>query len=137
MVLHRHRRRGATLLALLSALLISSVVAASAPDRDEIDDSLKWDFDHIYPSFEAWEEAFASLDEMIGTSEAMKGTLADGPQNLLRWYQLQDEAGKTADDDSRGVIDYLLHTNGNETERLWTKAGGSTCRFRSTPSRAG
>lgn len=32
------------------------------------------------------------------------------------------------DDDSRGVIDCLLHTNGDEAERLWTKAAGSAFR---------
>ncbi len=35
---------------------------------------------------------------------------------------------EASDDDSRGVIDCLLHTNGNEAERLWTKAGGSAFR---------
>jgi len=31
-------------------------------------------------------------------------------------------------DDDRGVIDCLLHTNGDQAERLWTKAGGSAFR---------
>jgi 3-oxoacyl-[acyl-carrier-protein] synthase-3 len=30
--------------------------------------------------------------------------------------------------DDRGVLDCLIHTNGNEAERLWTKAGGSAFR---------
>jgi 3-oxoacyl-[acyl-carrier-protein] synthase-3 len=32
------------------------------------------------------------------------------------------------DDDDRGVVDCLLHTNGDEAERLWTKAAGSAFR---------
>ncbi len=35
---------------------------------------------------------------------------------------------EASDDDSRGIIDCLLHTNGNEAERLWTKAAGSAFR---------
>ena len=37
------------------------------------------------------------------------------------------------DDDGRGVVDCLLHTNGDEAERLWTKAGGSAFRPYFTP----
>ncbi len=33
-----------------------------------------------------------------------------------------------SDRDDRGVLDCLIHTNGNEAERLWTKAGGSAFR---------
>ena len=29
--------------------------------RSEIDDKYKWDLSHIYPTKEAWEEAFAAL----------------------------------------------------------------------------
>ena len=32
------------------------------------------------------------------------------------------------DQADRGVLDCLIHTNGNEAERLWTKAGGSAFR---------
>jgi 3-oxoacyl-[acyl-carrier-protein] synthase-3 len=35
---------------------------------------------------------------------------------------------EASEDDSRGVLDCLLHTNGDEAERLWTKAGGSAFR---------
>ena len=43
------------------------------------------------------------------------------------------EAG---DDDDKGVIDCLLHTNGDQAERLWTKAGGSAFRPYFTPEMA-
>ena len=33
-----------------------------------------------------------------------------------------------SDRDDRGVLDCLIHTNGHEAERLWTKAGGSAYR---------
>ena len=32
------------------------------------------------------------------------------------------------EDGDRGIVDCLLHTNGDEAERLWTKAGGSAFR---------
>ena len=37
------------------------------------------------------------------------------------------------DDTDKGVVDCLLHTNGDQAERLWTKAGGSAFRPYITP----
>jgi 3-oxoacyl-[acyl-carrier-protein] synthase-3 len=35
---------------------------------------------------------------------------------------------EASEDDDRGIIDGLIHTNGDEAERLWTPAGGSAFR---------
>jgi 3-oxoacyl-[acyl-carrier-protein] synthase-3 len=35
---------------------------------------------------------------------------------------------EAADDDGRGIVDCLIHTDGSEAERLWTKASGSAFR---------
>ena len=87
-------------------------------------------------------EAHASLvpwsDESwaVATGEN-KGPLSDEEfdKNTMtrdRVVLFGDGAGavvvEATDDDSRGIIDCLLHTNGNEAERLWTKAGGSAFR---------
>lgn len=91
------RTRWSTVILVLSALALLAGTGWAAPaERAELDDSLKWDFSHIYPSFESWEEAYASLESMIEKTASLKGTLSEGPENLLRYYQLQDEAGKTA-----------------------------------------
>jgi oligoendopeptidase F len=81
---------------LVLALLVLSASPLLAKDRSEIEDSAKWDVSHIYSSFDEWNAAYSDLENMIGETEAMKGTLSEGADQLLRYYQLQDQAGKKA-----------------------------------------
>ena len=82
-------------LALLAVLLLANSVVA-APAREEIDDTLKWDFSHIYADFDAWEADYERLGAIIEECAALEGTLSEDPQNVLRYYQLSDEGGQIA-----------------------------------------
>ncbi|TAG33184.1 MAG: oligoendopeptidase F [Verrucomicrobia bacterium] len=62
-------------------------------DRAAIAPEFKWDFSAIYPSWEAWEEGLVDLEARMETFSALKGTLKDGPEVLLRAYRLFDEIG--------------------------------------------
>jgi oligoendopeptidase F len=74
-----------------------TVAAAPRPrDRKEIAEQYKWNLADIFPSWETWREAFGRLEEGIGQFEALKGTLAKGPDELLRAYRLSDELGQLA-----------------------------------------
>jgi oligoendopeptidase F len=74
-----------------------TVAAAPRPrDRKEIPDQYKWNLTDIFPSWEAWSDAFKTLDEGIGKFEALKGTIRQGADQLLRAYQLSDELGQLA-----------------------------------------
>ncbi len=69
---------------------------AGTRDRAELPNEVKWDVTHIYESPQQWQAAYDSLEEMIARTEAMQGTISEGPEVLLDYYRLQDEAGKTA-----------------------------------------
>ena len=53
------------------------------PARDAIDPKYTWDLNSIFPSWEAWEAAFAELDRGIELYKKYEGTLAPGPDQLL------------------------------------------------------
>src|SRR5262245_27709873 len=90
--------RSASLCALADALclgLADPVSAQTAPrKRAEIPAEYKWDFSAIYPSWEAWEAGVADMQKKMDAFAAMKGTLARGPQQLLKAYQAFDEIGR-------------------------------------------
>ncbi|MGD8441100.1 MAG: beta-ketoacyl-ACP synthase III [Holophagae bacterium] len=75
----------------------------------------------------SWRVARGASDDPISAEEYATNTATRD-----RVVLFGDGAGavvlEASDDDDRGVVDCLLHTNGDEAERLWTKAAGS--RFR-------
>lgn len=76
----------------LTALL--ALPAFAATDRADADVDRKWDFSHIYASPELWQTDYERIDELIEQMSALKGELANSPENVLRYYQLQDEGGQ-------------------------------------------
>jgi len=79
-----------------------------------------------------WRVALGKDDGPVSAEDYEKNTLS---RNIVVLFG--DGAGAVVveahDDDDRGVIDCLLHTNGDQAERLWTKAGGSAFRPYFTP----
>ena len=65
-------------------------------NRAEIGDAYKWKLDDIYPDWPAWEKALAELESRIGEYAALKGTLSQGPDQLLKAYRLNDALGQLA-----------------------------------------
>jgi oligoendopeptidase F len=65
-------------------------------NRADIADSHKWHLDDIYPSWAVWETALGELERRIGEYAALKGTLGNGPQQLLAAYSLNDQLGQLA-----------------------------------------
>ena len=78
-------------------------------------------------SAESWAVATGKMEGPVSDEEFDRNT-----QSRDRVVLFGDGAGavvvEASDDDNRGIVDCLLHTNGNEAERLWTKAGGSAFR---------
>ena len=62
-------------------------------DRAAIAAEFKWDFSPIYPSWEAWEAGMAEIKGKMDAFAALKGTLKDGPDALLKAYRLFDDIG--------------------------------------------
>ncbi len=81
----------------MTALSTSSTAASFKPstrNRAEIDAGYKWDFAPIYASWEAWEAGIKDMEAKMAEYAALKGTLAQGPDALLRAYRLADEIGQ-------------------------------------------
>src|SRR4249920_1122939 len=69
---------------------------ARSRNRAEIADSHKWNLEDIYPDWEAWDRAKTELERSIGEYEALKGTLAQGPDRLIKAFRLNDILGQLA-----------------------------------------
>jgi 3-oxoacyl-[acyl-carrier-protein] synthase-3 len=91
----------------------------------------------VHSSLQPWSEH--SWKVLLG--------LEDGPVSEADWTRNTDTRDRTVlfgdgagavvverTDDDRGILDSVLHTNGHEAERLWTKAGGSAYRPYFQPS---
>jgi 3-oxoacyl-[acyl-carrier-protein] synthase-3 len=76
---------------------------------------------------ESWRVALGESDGPVSPEEFDRNTVTRD-----RVVLFGDGAGavvvEAMEDTQRGVIDCLLHTNGDEAERLWTKASGSAYR---------
>ena len=68
--------------------------------RDEIPEKYKWRFSDIYPNWEAWESDLARIQTLMDEYISLKGTLSQGPRQILKAFKLDDEMGK---------ISYLLY----------------------------
>lgn len=60
--------------------------------RSEIADKYKWNLSHIYPTVQAWEEAYAQTGEKIAAFAAYDGKVAENPRQVIRaYFDLNDE----------------------------------------------
>jgi oligoendopeptidase F len=78
---------------------MDSTASAAPPapplrDRSDIPDRFKWNLRNIYPSWEAWADAYARLDAQIAAFSGLRGTLASGPDRLLAALRLRDDIGQ-------------------------------------------
>jgi oligoendopeptidase F len=79
----------------LSAVAQTAAPAAKAPrPRSEIPAEFRWDFSPIYPNWDAWEAGMRDMDARIDAFAALKGTLKNGPDAVLKAYVAFDEIGK-------------------------------------------
>jgi len=63
-------------------------------NRAEIPAEFRWDFSAIYPNWAAWEADMKEMDARMDAFAKLQGTLAQGPDALLKAYQSFDEIGK-------------------------------------------
>jgi oligoendopeptidase F len=79
----------------LSALAQTSAPAAKAPRaRSDIPAEFRWDFSPIYPNWDAWEAGMREMETKTDAFAALKGTLKNGPDAVLKAYAAFDEIGK-------------------------------------------
>jgi oligoendopeptidase F len=53
-----------------------------APERHAIPERYKWRLEKIFPDWDAWERAFAAVQDALPALAARRGTLGDGPAAL-------------------------------------------------------
>lgn len=77
------------------ALLTNNKVMAQkrSLNRDEIPAQYKWNFNDIFKNWDEWAAALKQVSAKMDEIAALKGTLKQGPQQLLKAMKLQDEMG--------------------------------------------
>jgi oligoendopeptidase F len=65
-------------------------------NRPDIPDHFKWDVRDIFESWEAWDAAYKQLEAGVDRYASLKGTIAEGPENLLKAFRLSEELGQLA-----------------------------------------
>lgn len=68
----------------------------SQRQRGDIDARHKWNLEDIFDGWEAWQCAFDDLAAKIETYAAYRGSLEQGPDQLLQVMKLADDAGQLA-----------------------------------------
>jgi oligoendopeptidase F len=77
---------------------LSPDAAVATPVRERMDLAVAdtWNLDDIFPTVDAWEEAYQSLDQQIIAYARRQGTLASGAKALLDALQAGDVLGQLA-----------------------------------------
>lgn len=83
-----------TLFAAVNAIAQPTAAPAAPRSRADIPAEFRWDFTPIYPSWEAWEAGMQEMDRQADAFAALKGTLKNGPEAVLKAYRAFDEIGK-------------------------------------------
>jgi oligoendopeptidase F len=70
--------------------------ARTTPSREQVPDRYKWTLADICPDWTAWQAAYVELERRIDQYAALKGTLGDGPDQVLAAFTLGDDLGQLA-----------------------------------------
>ena len=70
--------------------------AARSRNRAEIPEKFKWNVQDIFSSWEEWDAAYKQLEAGVDRYASLKGTLAQGPENLLNAFRLSESLGQLA-----------------------------------------
>jgi oligoendopeptidase F len=80
----------------MSSDTLSPPSPARSRNRAEIHDRFKWNVQDIFESWEAWDAAYKQLEAGVDRYASLKGTLAQGPETLLKAFRLSEELGQLA-----------------------------------------
>ncbi len=62
--------------------------------RENIPEAFTWNLSDIYPSWSAWEAGLGEFERMLSGYAELRGTLAQGPERLLKAFRLGDDLGQ-------------------------------------------
>jgi oligoendopeptidase F len=95
----RTHKSAAFVVLLTVVLALAAGIAQAGPNtlnRDSIPDKYKWDLNQIYANWSAWEQGLTRLQALMDEYAALKGTLAGGPQAILKASKVSDELNMLA-----------------------------------------
>ena len=75
-------------------MAMETAVEPRTRTREEIPEAFTWNLSDIYPSWAEWEGGLAEFEKMLAGYAELRGTLADGPDRLLKAFKLDDELGQ-------------------------------------------
>ena len=78
------------------------------PTRDQVSVNNTWDLSSLYPDSEAWEKDFAKLQKKEAGFEKFRGTLANGPKELLACLKYDTEVDRLGE--KLGIYAFLKTT---------------------------
>ncbi len=82
---------------LLSVSTICIIIIGTAAaqerslNRDDIDAKYKWDLNDIYSGWQEWEQGLTDLEQKMEAFAGLKGSLAKGPESLLKAFKINEE----------------------------------------------
>jgi oligoendopeptidase F len=62
--------------------------------REQIPEQFTWNLLDIYPAWNEWEAGLAEFDQKLTGYAEIRGTLAQGPERLLKAFRLEDDLGQ-------------------------------------------
>src|SRR5688572_27901956 len=62
--------------------------------REDIPEAFTWKLSDIYPGWDAWEAGLGEFERMLSGYAELRGTLAQGPERLLKAFRLGDDLGQ-------------------------------------------
>jgi oligoendopeptidase F len=71
-----------------------TTVEPRARERREIREAFTWNLLDIYPGWEAWEAGLHEFEQKFGGYAELRGTLSQGPEQLLKAFLLDDDLGQ-------------------------------------------
>ena len=101
------------------------------PKRSEVKPSDTWDLSSLFPSDQAWDEAFAAWQKRIDGYAAYSGRLAESPEKLAECLQFDLDMDRAGD---RLGTYAMLKTSEDQANSVYQRMQG---RFTQTASRAG
>src|SRR5688572_1500744 len=91
--MHAGLIRSGLSLCLAAVGLPTEAAQPTTRNRAEIPAQYRWDFSAIYPGWDAWEAGMKDLEAKMNAFAALKGSLSQGPGQLLNAYRALDEIG--------------------------------------------
>jgi oligoendopeptidase F len=78
----------------MSAEAEAGAKAGRIPERSEIEEKYRWDLEAIYPSVEAWEEAFSGLEPKLEGLASFRGRVSASGETLLEFLREEEAFSK-------------------------------------------